>query len=74
MSCKQGSTCFGLIRCRSAERAKAYAELKQGAVKMSKLDTRDNGAEIPVPDGMIHHWVGLAFIPGAHVDDVLGDS
>ena len=54
-----------------AERAKAYAELKQGAVKMSKLDTRDNGAEIPVPDGMIHHWVGLAFIPGAHVDDVL---
>jgi hypothetical protein len=54
-----------------AERAKAYAELKQGAAKMSKLDTRDNGAEIPVPDGMIHHWVGLAFIPGAHVDDVL---
>ena len=53
------------------DRAKAYAELKQGAVKMSKLDTRDNGAEIPVPDGMIHHWVGLAFIPGAHVDDVL---
>ena len=54
-----------------AERAKAYAELKQGAVKMNKLETRDNGAEIPVPDGMIHHWVGLAFIPGAHVNDVL---
>jgi hypothetical protein len=55
-----------------AERAKAYADLKQGQVEMKKLDTRDNGAEIPVPDGMIHHWVGLAFIPGAHVDDVLG--
>src|SRR5262249_40766962 len=54
-----------------ADRAKAYAELKQGQVKMNKLDTRDNGAEIAVPDGMIHHWVGLAFIPGAHVDDVL---
>jgi hypothetical protein len=54
-----------------ADRAKAYAELKQGAVKMNKLETRDNGAEIAVPDGMIHHWVGLAFIPGAHVDDVL---
>ena len=54
-----------------ADRAKAYAELKQGQVKMSKLDTLDDGAEIPVPDGMIHHWVGLAFIPGAHVDDVL---
>jgi hypothetical protein len=55
-----------------SDRAKAYAELKQGQVKMSKLETRDNGAEISVPDGMIHHWVGLAFIPGAHVDDVLG--
>ena len=54
-----------------ADRAKAYAELKQGQVKMSHLDTRDNGAEIPVPGGMIHHWVGLAFIPGARVDDVL---
>jgi hypothetical protein len=54
-----------------AERAKAYADLKAGQVKMNKLDTLDNGAEIPVPGGMIHHWVGLAFIPGAHVDDVL---
>ncbi len=54
-----------------AERSKAYADLKQGQVEMNKLDTRDNGAEIPVPNGMIHHWVGLAFIPGAHVDDVL---
>jgi hypothetical protein len=54
-----------------ADRAKAYADLKQGQVKMSKLDTRYNGAEIPVPGGLIHHWVGLAFIPGAHVDDVL---
>jgi hypothetical protein len=54
-----------------AGRAKAYADLKQGQIKMSKLDTRYNGAEIPVPGGLIHHWVGLAFIPGAHVDDVL---
>jgi len=53
------------------DRAKAYADLKQGQVKMNKLDTLDNGAEIPVPGGMIHHWVGLAFIPSAHVDDVL---
>ena len=54
-----------------ADCAKAYAELKQGKVEMDKLDMQDNGYEIPVPDGMIHHWVGLAFIPGAHVNDVL---
>ncbi len=68
---KSGKHLLWIDSLGEAERAKAYAELKQGAVKMSKLETRDGGAEIPVPGGMIHHWVGLAFIPGAHVDDVL---
>jgi hypothetical protein len=25
-----------------------------------------------VPSGLIHHWIGAAFIPGARVDDVVG--
>ncbi|MGD1093055.1 MAG: hypothetical protein ABSB35_13825 [Bryobacteraceae bacterium] len=24
-----------------------------------------------VPDGLIHHWVGAKFIPGAHIDDIV---
>jgi hypothetical protein len=68
---KTGQHLFWIDSLPDAERAKAYADLKQGQVKMSNLDTLDNGAEIPVPGGMVHHWVGLAFIPGAHVDDVL---
>jgi hypothetical protein len=24
-----------------------------------------------VPDGLIHHWIGAAFIPGARIDDVM---
>lgn len=24
-----------------------------------------------VPSGLIHHWIGAAFIPGAHIDDIL---
>ena len=55
-----------------AERANAYAALKRGDVKMRRLETRDNGAAIHCPDGMIHHWVGLAFIPGVKLQDVLG--
>jgi hypothetical protein len=54
------------------ERAQAYEELKRGEVKMRKLETLDNGAAIRCPDGMIHHWVGLAFIPEAKLEDVLG--
>ena len=53
------------------ERTQAYADLKRGEIKMSKLDTLDNGAAIHCPGGLIHHWVGLAFIPGAKVNDVL---
>lgn len=53
------------------ERAQAYDELRRGEVKMRKLETLQDGAPIRCPGGMIHHWVGLAFIPGAKLRDVL---
>jgi len=53
------------------ERRAGYNELKRGEVKMRKLETLDNGAPIHCPGGMIHHWVGAVFIPGAKVGDVL---
>jgi len=27
---------------------------------------------VAVPDGLIHHWIGAAFIPDAHIEDVVG--
>jgi hypothetical protein len=53
------------------QRSEAYAALKRGAVKMQKLETRENGSTISCPNGLIHHWVGLVFIPGAKLRDVL---
>jgi hypothetical protein len=38
---------------------------------MQRLEARDAGKKIPCPHGMIHHWVGLVFIPSAKLDDVL---
>jgi hypothetical protein len=55
-----------------ADRSAAYAELKRGEVKMQKLGTRENGATIECPGGMIHHWVGAVFIPGVKLRVVLG--
>jgi hypothetical protein len=52
-------------------RAEAYAALKNGEVKMQKLETLDNRKTVPCPGGMIHHWTGLVFIPGAKLDEVL---
>jgi hypothetical protein len=54
------------------QRAEAYAALKRGEVRMQKLEIRDNDKPIACPGGMIHHWTGVAFIPRAKLEDVLG--
>jgi hypothetical protein len=42
-----------------------YAQLRSGQFVIRQLDTYDDGHEIDIPDGMVHHWIGLAFVPGA---------
>jgi hypothetical protein len=54
------------------QRTEAYAALKRGEVKMQKLEILDNDKPIACPGGMIHHWTGVVFVPGARVEDVLG--
>src|ERR1700674_366011 len=68
---KRGSGLLWIDALPETARAAAYAELKRGEVKMEKLETRENGEPIRCPGGMIHHWVGLIFVPGAKLDDVL---
>jgi hypothetical protein len=69
---KRGTDLLWVDGLPEAERLKAYSELKRGDVKMQRLETRDNGATIHCPGGMIHHWVGTVFIPEAKLQDVLG--
>jgi hypothetical protein len=69
---KRGSNLLWIDSLPGSQRAAAYAELKRGDVKMEKLETREHGESIRCPGGMIHHWVGLIFIPGAKLDEVLG--
>ncbi len=54
------------------QRAEAYAALKRGEVKMRRLEIFDSDKSIPCPGGMIHHWTGVVFIPGAKLEEVLG--
>jgi hypothetical protein len=68
---EHGSTLLQVDVLPETQRAEAQAELKGGHVWIQRLQTRDNGATIHCPDGMIHHWVGLAFVPGAKLRDVL---
>jgi hypothetical protein len=69
---KRGSNLLWIDSLPGSQRAAAYAELKRGDVKMEKLETREHGEPIRCPGGMIHHWVGLIFIPGAKLDEALG--
>jgi len=54
-----------------AQRQGAYAELRAGQVKMERLETRDAGRPIRCPGGLVHHWVGVIFIPGATLQQTL---
>jgi hypothetical protein len=55
-------------------RAAAEAQLRAGQVVIERLDaTGKSDAEKPiaVPGGMIHHWIGTVFIPGATLGQTL---
>ena len=68
---RPGAPFFWTDALPEAQRASAYADLQRGAVKMRRLETRDAGRAIACPHGMIHHWVGLIFIPGVTLEDTL---
>jgi hypothetical protein len=69
---KRGTNLLWIDNLPEGQRTEAYAALKRGEVKVQRLETRDDGAMIPCPGGLIHHWTGVVFIPGAKLDDVLG--
>jgi hypothetical protein len=68
---KRGSGLLWIDSMAALQRAEAYASLKRGEVQIEQLSTLDNGNPIVCRDGMIHHWVGVVFIPGAKLDDAL---
>ena len=47
-----------------ARRQAVSTQMRNGQVVIEAQQTRQSGKEIKVPDGIIHHWVGVAFLPG----------
>ena len=54
-----------------AQRRDALQTVQRKELSIEKLETTDNGREIDVPGGLIHHWVGTAFVQGASINDAL---
>jgi hypothetical protein len=54
-----------------ADRAKSeYGRVRRGDVLMEKISS-EGGLKAEAPDGLIHHWVGVAFIPNHTLAQVL---
>jgi hypothetical protein len=49
----------------------AYDQLRRGDILVERLQTKLSGSDAEVPDGIIHHWVGLAFIPSTTLAKVI---
>jgi hypothetical protein len=53
------------------KRREALDIVRRNQLSIERLEMKENGREIDVPGGMIHHWVGTAFVPGATIDGAL---
>ncbi|MGH9603729.1 MAG: hypothetical protein ACRD24_15220, partial [Terriglobales bacterium] len=53
------------------QRDQVQARLRAGEIVIERLETFDGGQEIEVPDGLIHHWLGVVFIPGTTLKSTL---
>jgi hypothetical protein len=50
-----------------AKRRSSLETMRQGQLVIERLQTHDAGKAIDIPDGMVHHWLGSVFVPGATV-------
>lgn len=54
-----------------ADRRKAHDALARGELLIDAIDRDDTSVSRDVPDGLVHHWIGTVFVPGATVDSAL---
>lgn len=54
-----------------ARRREQLALVQRGEIAIQRPEVREEGRTIKIPDGMVHHWVGVAFFPGANLEETL---
>jgi hypothetical protein len=51
--------------------AEALARLQKGDLLIDRVKVLDRGREIAIPEGMVHHWIGVTFIPGVRLEQAV---
>ncbi len=46
-------------------------QLAEGQVVVHSVETRQNGRKVSVPDGLVHHWIALVFMPDVPLTQAL---
>lgn len=54
-----------------ARRANALSAVRRGEVVVEAVEVTARGRRIDIPKGRVHHWVGVAFVPGARLDQTV---
>ena len=54
-----------------SDRRTALDRLHHADVLTQPLEALDAGHSIPIPGGLVHHWIGAVFIPGATLQQTL---
>jgi hypothetical protein len=55
------------------ERQEAYAQLRKGQIYVRYLRAEEDEKPIQIPGGLIHHWIGVVFIPGVTLAQVMAE-
>jgi len=53
------------------QRDKLYTQLRHGEIVIERLETLEKEKRLRVPNGLIHHWVAVSFVPGVTLKQVL---
>ena len=54
-----------------ATRREKLADMQRGELYIDRVSVREGGKTIDVPGGLIHHWIGAVFVPGATLEQAL---
>src|SRR4051794_34166836 len=61
----QRSAFLWIDRAGDPARQKTRDAVARGELQIDAVDRHDTGVSRDVPDGLIHHWIGTVFVPGA---------
>jgi hypothetical protein len=65
---RAGSPFLWLDSLPEPHRKQLYDRVRHGQLEIHQERTEEEGKPIEVPDGLIHHWVGVVFVPGVSLE------